>query len=329
MKSTTTNKALFHTPILLITFNRPNHTRQVWEAIKQQRPSSLYIFQDGSRAGNDIDIEKGKAVRAIFEEPLDWDCEIKTYYSDKNLGCGLGPSSAITWFFEQVEEGIIMEDDCLPHIDFFKYCAELLERFRYEEKVSFIGGANYQDGQQRGSGSYYFSAGHHATWGWASWRRTWNRFDYYLEGFTDKLFQQTVRNYYTNLRIREYWFDIYKTIKKNRLNESAWDYQFYFVCWKYKLLAVVPNRNLIANIGFDADATHTRSEDNKFAKSITESILPLEHCDIVKQNKKADNYLHKIYVQPYEFGCSGLNRLPYRINKRIKRLVGKKGSWIK
>jgi len=130
-----------HTPILFITFNRPDHTRRVFDVIRQQRPGVLYIFQDAPREKNLSDVEKCKEVRAIFEKGIDWECNLQTYYAKSNLGCGKGPATAISWFFEQLEQGIILEDDCLPHTDFFPYCEELLEKYNLSSsyKCNFLG----------------------------------------------------------------------------------------------------------------------------------------------------------------------------------------------
>lgn len=318
---------MFEVPILLITFNRPEHTKRVWEEIKKQKPKQIFVFQDGAR--NDGDKVNINAVRALFVEPLDWNGELHTNFSDVNLGCGKGPSTAISWFFEHVEEGIIFEDDCVPHPDFFEYCKALLEKYRANPSVAFIGGTNFQDGMVRGDASYYFSAGHHGTWGWATWKRTWNDFDYYLNGVDAKSIKPMINKYFSNGIQRNYWMEIFEMVKDNRCRESCWDYQFYFSCWKHQMMAIIPNVNLVSNIGFDDSATHTLDNSNKLSNQSTESIFPLTHPKRIDQDKKADFYLHKTYIQPYEYGWSGLKRWPYRINKKIKKLVGHRGKWIK
>lgn len=316
--------------MLLITFNRPDHTRQVWNEIKKQKPKYLFVFQDGSRPNNKEDIEKVEQVRALFNpDEIDWECELKTNFNENNLGCGRGPAAAITWFFDNVEEGLIFEDDCLPTPEFFQYTSMLLEKYRDNDKVSFIGGTNYQDGIKRGDASYYFSAGHHGTWGWGSWRRVWNKFDYRLSNIDEKDAKEIFKNYFPNLRQREYWMNIFEKSKLDQFDNSAWDYQFYISCWKHNMLAVIPNVNLISNIGFDDEATHTTAEDDKFASNKTSTILPLTFNLNLVLDTQADYYLHRFYVQSYEYGWSGIKRLPFRINKRIKRALGIKGSWFK
>lgn len=318
----------YSTPILIITFNRPNHTRQVWEEIKKQKPKQVFVFQDGARVKNETDIKKCADVRAIFEEKLDWECDLQTFYSETNLGCGKGPASAITWFFENVEEGLIFEDDCLPSPDFFRFCNDMLDRYRHNEKISFIGGTNFQDGNKRGTGSYYFSAGHHGTWGWATWRRTWKLFDYYLSETNEKDFRRQIRLYFRDFRQIAYWIEIFRMVKKDRMNESCWDYQFYFACWKAKMLAVIPSANLVKNIGFDESATHTTGENSPFSKAEYGALYPLSHLEKIQSDRTADHYLHKTYIRPNDFGLKGWMRIFFILNKKIKSLLGIK-SWRK
>lgn len=318
---------MLQTPVLLITFNRAENTRKVLEALKQVNPKYLFVFQDGAREGNAADKAKCAAVRSTFNQ-IDWECEVKTYYSEKNLGCGKGPSTGIKWFFENVEQGIVLEDDCVPNSDFFIFCETLLDKYKDDKRISYIGGTNYQDGIKRGNGSYYFSDGHHGTWGWASWRRTWNFFDYYLTDFENEQFSRITQKYFVGKRMKEYWTEIFKVVKQNRFNESCWDYQFYFGCWRQNMLAIIPQTNLVANIGDDIDANHTQGNGILLYRK-TETILPVTHPTEVYQNQEADYYLHKKYVQPYEYGWSGLKRLPQRLNKRLKALLKKEGSWFR
>lgn len=329
-----------NTPILLITFNRPNHTRKVLERILEAKPQELYVFQDGAREGNANDVAKCAEVRQVIDTL--WDNylshavaenekqqpRLHRYYSDINLGCGPGPVTAISWFFEHVEMGIVMEDDCLAHPDFFPYCEELLIRYQDDNCIGFIGGCNYQDGQKHGNGSYYFSMGHHGTWGWASWQRVWNQFDYNLDSITEKEFASIIRYYGRDPRFIVYWEDMFARIKKDRMNDSAWDYQFYFSCWKHHQLAIMPNVNLVSNIGDGIDATHTNGLSPMLYTMIY-PILPLNHPVVVKQDCRADMYFHRTYIQSYDYGWRGLKRLPYRLNKCLKKILGHEGSWIK
>lgn len=321
---------IFETPILLITFNRPGHVKRVLDAVLSIKPLDLFVFQDGARKGNEDDVKKCFEVRRVVETMIE-ESEVKlhSFYANKNLGCGKGPVTAINWFFENNEKGIILEDDCLPSKDFFLYCQELLDKYKEDPLVGFIGGSNY--GYEIKDGvSYCFGSGHHQTWGWASWRRVWNSFEYDLDSFHDKNdFKKVIKKYYKSLRQQDYWIDIFQKVKEDQMKNSCWDYQFYFAVWRNGMSAICPRVNLVSNVGCGADATHTRGQNNVMLNRSVDSILPLTHPDKIIHNYRIDDYLMRNYIIPYNYGLSGLRRLPYRINKKIKSLVGHKGPWLK
>ena len=318
---------MLNTPVLLITFNRPDHTKNVIDVLKIVKPKYLYIFQDGDRVENFEDKKKCSEVRTVLQE-INWDCEMKKFYSETNLGCGKGPSSAISWFFSFIDEGIILEDDCVPIPFFFTFCENMLVKYRGMNQISFIGGTNFINEKYNKNLSYYFSSGHFGTWGWATWKRTWSKFDYFLNNnsFTD--FKKMIRHYYSNYRIREYWFEIFLNVKKDRLKDTCWDYQFYFSTWKDNQLAIIPDQNLVKNIGSDVDATHTFGESLFLNRNVKDDFYVISHPGLIKQNKRNDNLLHKRFIQPHNFGLIGLKFLPFRVNKRIKKLFNFSGSWI-
>jgi hypothetical protein len=318
---------MFKTPILLIAFNRPDHTRQVFDAIKKQRPAHLFVFQDGARAGNERDAVNCPAVRAIVDESIDWTCDFHTFYSEKNLGCGKGPATGISWFFEHVEQGIIFEDDAVPAPDFFGYAEELLERYKNEDSIKVIG-SMHLDGKQYGKGSYHFSMTNRSLCAWATWKRSWLTFDYYMKNITVKDVKRAFRHYHATFRETEYWCDRLEEIHTDRLGESSWDMQFIMSIWLNKGIGIFPNVNLSSNIGFDSEGTHTLSSQSAAANLKVDSILPLIHPSKIKICRKADLNYHKLYFQPMEYGLQGFKRWPYRMNKRIKSLFGVKGSWI-
>jgi len=321
---------MLKTPVLLITFNRPDHTRQVWDEIKKQKPKYLFVFQDGARLNNKEDIDKVEQVRALFKpNEIDWECELKTNFNENNLGCGRGPAAAITWFFDNVEEGLIFEDDAVPATDFFPYAEELLEKYRDDEKIKVIASIHLDD-KRYGDASYYFTMMNRNLCAWAMWKRSWSNFDYYLASTKRKELMQKMRKLYSsNIRIREYWGERLDEIHKDRLDDSSWDMQFLISIWLEGGLGIAPNVNLSSNIGFDGEATHTTNENNPLANLPVGEIMPLTHPTEIKQNKKADINYDKIYFQKNEYGWSGIKRLPFRINKRIKRALGIKGSWFK
>ncbi len=320
-----TNNA-FNVPVLLIAFNRPEHTQIVFDAVRKQKPKYLFVFQDGAREGNVSDQEKCAAVQAILSETLDWVCEIKTFFSKVNLGCGKGPTAGITWFFDHVEQGIILEDDSIPHPDFFPYCKTLLELYKNNAEVKVIGSANFQN-KKRGDGSYYFSMQNGCFCSWATWKRTWDEYDYYLKKISTNNFKKSLNDYNISLKEYIYWIDIYYQVKKDRYNESCWDYQLMFNIWRNRGVGIVPNANLATNIGFNEFATHTYNENHPGANRPSESILPLIHPKDLKLNRKADLFYHNFYYQPPQKGNKRLLLKVIIINKYIKSLFNINKSW--
>lgn len=318
---------MLNTPILLITFNRPSHTRKVLEVIRMQQPKQLFVFQDGARNNNENDIVKCPEVRNVVKELVDWDCNLQTYYSDVNLGCGPGPAAAITWFFEHVEEGIIIEDDAVPHSDFFEYTTILLEKYRNDDSVRAIGSMKLYD-VVFGDGSYYFSMMNRTLCAWATWRRAWNYFDYEMKKYSINDLKSAMKKYGATMREIEYWQERLEEIHKDCLGGTSWDQQFWMIIWLTGGRGICPNSNLSTNIGFDEFGTHTTDSNNVGSERPLEPILPIIHPSQDKIQRKADLLFHKVYFNSYEYGTTGLKRLPYRLNKRLKKLLGHKGPWI-
>jgi hypothetical protein len=222
----------------------------------------------------------------VIENEIDWPCQIERLYSDVNQGCRLGVSRAITWFFEQVEEGIILEDDCVPHPDFFPYCATLLERYRHDTRVWCISGNNFQNGQWRGDGSYYFSRYNHC-WGWASWRRCWQHYDADLSQWPTLLDSGLLETIFEDPLERSYWSGIWQRLADEG-EPDTWDYQWAFTLYARGGLSATPSVNLISNIGFGPDATHTFGTKSSLANVASSSILPLRHPAAVVQDQAVE-----------------------------------------
>ena len=276
-------------PILLITFNRPEHTRRVLETIMAAQPKDLYVFQDGARYGNDDDMKKCKEVRWVVESLTEEEkVRLHTNYSEKNLGCGAGPMTGITWFFNKVDMGIVMEDDCLPHPDFFSYCEELLLRYRDDEKVRFINSTLY-DNRWQCEASYDFSR-YMVTGAWAGWRRTWQGFDLDLEDLDARAFRKHVLQLTNNRAEANWWFSIVKEIQQDKGKKSYWDYQMQIHLFGDSAMTIHPQCNLVSNIGFDGEGTHTLSNyDNRGNRKVF-PILPLTHPAKQIVDKKRDAY---------------------------------------
>ena len=277
-----------HTPVLLITFNRPEHTRRVLSEILKAQPQDLYVFQDGAREGNENDVEKCAEVRRVVDDlTKDANVVLYTNYSDRNLGCGAGPMTGITWFFGQVETGIVMEDDCLPHPDFFGYCEELLERYKNDEKVRFINATLYDD-RWKCDASYDFSR-YMVTGAWAGWRRTWQGFDLDLKSLEARAFRKHVLQLTDNRGEANWWYSIVKEIQQDNNKKSYWDFQMQIHLFCESALTIHPKVNLVSNIGFDGEGTHTlNNNDNRGDREVF-PILPLTHptAQVVDKEKDA------------------------------------------
>ncbi|MDR7920716.1 glycosyltransferase family 2 protein [Thermosynechococcus sp. HY213] len=272
--------------VLFLIFNRPHTTQRVFEAIRQVRPPRLYVAADGPRADREGEAEKVAEVRRIATQ-VDWPCEVKTLFREKNLGCKVAVSSAITWFFEHEEKGIILEDDCLPHPDFFRFCDELLEYYKQDERVWVITGNNFQDGQWRGKASYYFSKYSHC-WGWATWKRAWSKYDVNISFWPAWSKSSAWQNLHFNSVEEEYWRKIFNRVYSSEIN--TWDYQWTACVWYHGGLTATPNVNLVSNIGFGSDATHTKTAGHIHANLPVFPIGEIQHPSEVAVDVEADKY---------------------------------------
>lgn len=280
---------MLNTPVLLITFNRPTHTKRVLESILSAQPKELYVFQDGMRQGNENDTTKCLQVREIIANMTQGKpVNVHTYYSDKNWGCGAGPMTGITWFFNQVERGIVMEDDCLPHPDFYAYCEELLERYDSNEQVLFINATLYRDRWQC-EHSYDFSR-YMVTGAWAGWKRTWQGFDLDLKTLDAKKFRKHVWKLTGNIVDATWWYSIVREIQQDENKKSYWDYQMQIHLFLNNALTIHPRRNLVSNIGFDGEGTHTLDNQSNRGDRPVYPILPLTHPETITVDKKRDSY---------------------------------------
>jgi hypothetical protein len=276
-----------NTPLLLIAWRRPHTLRQVIDAIRPLAPTRLFVACDGPNPERPGEAEKVNATRAVIEHEIDWPCQIERLYSDLNQGCRLGVSRAITWFFEQVEEGIILEDDCVPHPDFFPYCTTLLERYRHDMRVWSICGSNFQLGNKRGNASYYFSI-HGDSWGWASWRRAWKHYPEAEDQWFSFRDSERFNDVFVIPHEREYWSEILNLLFIEG-RPSAWDFQWWLTSWMNNGLHTWPNSSLISNTGFDSEGTHT-FDDNDFASLPLEELGNLRHPEFVVPCRSADEF---------------------------------------
>jgi len=299
------------TPIALLVFNRPETTARVFAAIREVRPTQLLIVADGPRPDCHGEAARCAEVRRIVEQ-VDWPCEVLKNYSEINLGCGVRPATGITWVFEQVEEAIILEDDCLPHQTFFRYCQELLEKYREDERIMHIAGNNSLVGSNKGGYSYYFSIYPHC-WGWASWRRAWKYFDFEMQRFPEIVKERWLDCIFLNKDVAKFWLNKFKEVHGPD-KKHIWDYQWTFACWINSGLSILPNKSLISNIGFGMEATHTKDTDNRLAlMPVTPMKFPLNHPPVIIRDAEAD-----VEAQSTIFATTKWSTLLSKLKKLLK-----------
>lgn len=274
------------TPVAFIVFNRPDTTERVFAEIAKAKPPKLLVVGDGPRASRQGEAEKVAATRAIIQR-VDWDCEVLTNFAETNLGCKKRVSSGIDWVFEQVEEAIILEDDCLPDPTFFRFCQEMLERYRHDQRIGIISGDNFQFGRSYGRDSYYFSKYVHI-WGWATWRDRWvGHYDVTLAKWPHIRDERRLVDMVGDAREAAYWHNIFERVYAGGID--TWDYQWVFTNWLEGRINVMPLINLISNIGFGPNATHTK-EDGRLANMRCENmVFPLRHPIGVFKTVAADS----------------------------------------
>jgi len=267
----------FDKPILFLVFNRPLPTLVVFEAIRAQRPSKLYIAADGPRLNRQGEKELCEETRNTVLKAIDWPCTVSTLLRDDNLGCGKAVSSAINWFFHQEEEGIILEDDCVPDHSFFSFCACMLDRYKEEAHIYHINGSNFQMGHTRGDASYYASRYAHI-WGWATWRRAWKQYDFTMNNYAGR----------SKEGLNAMLLDELQSIYNKEVD--TWDIQWFFSVWFNQGWCITPNCSLVKNIGYGKDATHTHQTPSWF-KHIRYGTLPvITHPSVLICDTTADQF---------------------------------------
>lgn len=299
----------FDVPILFIIFNRPETTEKVFERIREMKPTRLFLAADGPRAHKPGEHEKCEQARNIVLKGVDWDCKLETKLEGNNLGCGRAESEAMIWFFRSIGEGIVLEDDTFPDLSFFRFCKELLSKYRNDESVWMIGGNNFQNGRIRSDGSYYFSGNTHS-WGYASWLRAWESYDLHLRDMSDSDFDQIVRKRFARKDEIEFWTNVYRRLRRGEFD--TWDYQFLFNMWRHGGKCIIPAKNLVSNLGFGAGATHTTDENNPLANLDINDIGNIVHPGSMKISQQADRYVFENF---YQVRHSLLKRIRNRISR--------------
>lgn len=284
----------FDVPILMCVFNRPELTARVFEAIARQQPTHLLIAGDGPRADRTDDAPKVAQVRRLIQK-IDWDCVVQCQFSPVNLGCRRQIAKAITWGFEQYERLIILEDDCVPNDSFFGYCREMLDHYADDANVMTVSGNSYPN-RHRSPYGYCFSK-YPLIWGWASWRRAWKHYDLEMKSWQSESNRLQVLNEFTESTAeREFWRDIFDRQAAGEIN--TWDYSWTYASWLQRGLTILPEQNLVTNIGFGDHATHTFDEQSPMANRLTFPLEIESHPSTIERNVDGDRMIRRIVFEP-------------------------------
>lgn len=302
----------FTNPILFLIFKRLDTTIKVFNAIRKVKPSRLYIACDGARSNQEGESKKIQTVKNYVLDNIDWDCEVKTLFRDTNLGCRVAVSTAIEWFFDHEEEGIILEDDCLPDQTFFPYAQELLSRYKKDSRIMAITGYHFHDYSANSPDSYFFSRYNHC-WGWATWKRAWKLYDWEMsqwQTLKDTNWLLTVGD--GNRLFQNYWTEKFESAYQGKVD--SWAYRWVFSCWSQNGLGIMPYKNLVQNIGFGNDGTNTKNDNNKLANFSSQSMgFPLYHPVSVVRNYDLD-----LWTDKNHYGNNMVNALKKEIKKLLK-----------
>jgi hypothetical protein len=272
-------------PVALFVFNRPALTAQVLEAVARARPTRLLVVGDGPRGDHPGDPKLVRDTRALIDR-VDWPCEVLTCYSDHNLGCGRRFATGLDWVFANAEEAIILEDDCVPDHTFFRFCEELLERHRDDERVQMICGCNVTEPGRFGPYSYYFSRCYHI-WGWATWSRAWRHYDYDMQGWPELRGTRWLEQLLGSRRAGRITQLLFDETYSGRIDQ--WDFQWVFAGWTRNAVSAIPTVNLVSNVGFGDRATHLHDPGHPRANLATMPMeFPLRHPVEVSVLEEAD-----------------------------------------
>jgi len=282
-------------PVLFLIYNRPVLTARVFETIRKAQPRQLFIASDGAKNPEDrLKVDEARAIASAVE----WDCEVKMLWRDANLGCGKAVTSAITWFFQQVEYGIILEDDCLVESSFFDYCTQLLAHYAQNHNVMVISAMSFLPLAYAPAKAYYFS-NFSQIWGWATWKRAWNNLDFEMNGWEDFVQNKTIEEIIPDKKAQKFWIQYLQTYKDK--NPNLWATRWWFSVWQARGLTIAPFVNLVQNIGFGQDGTNAKSAESWFANLPTQPIrIPLTHPKNFDVLHKADHFTYKIFFNRTE-----------------------------
>lgn len=299
-------------PVVLLIFNRPEFVRRVVDAIRSVRPRQVFVVADGPRGGVHSDKIACSHARAEVKHGINWPCEVRWELTEQNLGCGRRVASGLDWVFSQVEEAIVLEDDCVAAEKFFPFCAELLDRYRDDARVGAIGGANFQPRDVSNGVGFYFSRYPHV-WGWATWRRAWRGYDHAMVDWPAAKREGWPRDYFGTAREAEFWTRVLDRVWEGEID--SWAYRWAFAVWRRDWLAALPATSLVTNIGFGDASTHTKRVPAGLGTNAQEQPWPLGIVPDIARNEAADRRTFEHHFHP---------TLSARIQRKVGQLFGRR-----
>jgi hypothetical protein len=302
--------------VLLVVFNRPDTTKQVMDALRIARPVRLYVAADGPR-DRPGERERCEETRQVATD-VDWPCEVKTLFRDTNLGCRRGVSGAIDWFFEAEEQGIILEDDCVPSSSFFSYCSNLLEKHKNDPRIMCVSGSNLLPGGAQTPESYYLSR-YMMCWGWASWRRAWALYDRDMALWPQFRDSGGLRAWSDGRReYEEYWRNIFEQAAGDKID--SWAYRWLFSCWAHSGHTCIPTTNLVSNVGFGVEGTHTTQSSHRLGFLPTGQLpLPIRHPVMMVRNVAADHEKDRFVYSIRK--RSTLGKIRKQMSRKLREII--------
>ena len=296
------------TPILFLTYKRFDTAKKVFDSIKKAQPKKLYFVSNAPKNNDFEEYKKISKVRSLVDQ-IDWDCNVITLFREEYLDVKQSITNSIDWFFLLEEKGIILEDDCVPVQSFYTFCQDLLSYYENDNEVYSIGGCCFFEDLNLPENEYRFSK-HAYIWGWATWRRAWKKYDLKMSQWPNYKNTKSFKSIFRNKLIRYYWINIFNSVYRGQIN--TWDYQWVYSVWLNNGITIIPNRNLITNIGFGNDSNFTNDKNSIEANmKVSEVKFPLKHID-----NKIINSIDQKYVEKYIYRItfwSFIKSMSYRI----------------
>jgi hypothetical protein len=257
-------------PVLLLIFNRPKLTRITFDRIRAARPSQLFIHADGPRPDRSDDKAACRETREIANN-VDWPCDVHRLFRQENMGCGPAVQAALNWFFDHVEAGVVIEDDCAPLPGFFPFCTHMLERYRHTPEVMHISGMGFRHEVIPPGAAAFFSP-IPFIWGWATWRRAWRLYTPSIP--SSKETENVLARECPSRRARDYWREKFDATRSGEIR--TWDYQWLHTLWSHAGSSVTPTFSLVENLGFGSEATHTKNAAIGYAEPSSQGLPNLD-----------------------------------------------------